>query len=681
MRRCVLCLLLPLVSVGQWAEAAKASESTKSFVAPKIKDVRLDWCRHWARDCGKPAAELFCRQMGFSKAVRFSIDPDIGARGIATVVFGDGKLCRAPYCSGFRIITCALEAAVEATPDASVVARPPASAETAAAPPTVPLPEIPTKQADSQSNKKKVTVATKPIQKPSAKLAMQAISRKIPSLSNYQKLKPSKVTVTWVRTLRSLNFYPEGAALYRCGSGDCSVSSSTDFEIDANSAQDVWLNYSVAKVPHAERALWQVSESPFALFAGTETELHPAGLLASGETGFREGGFSFQAAAIKAKLKGGGAILHVRIVPMAGQGGTIVGRPSNVMRIYFGAKMPPQEPVKIYAKSEVPGSAPNVELVSLVFEPFKQIERWPPGCQTWEEKYGEEENFFEEVGDFFSGAWDFASGAYQWAKDQVVALASALTFDAIPKDVFKYALDAALVSMGIPPDIPNLGQMMDEGAEGLAKEFAKAAVSQIPSGDLAVNLGNLAADISVTAAANMAEEELRDHLRQELETRSRQAIAQAAEELKRQIASQNKDALCEVTEFHPVFRVKVRNRGSKREKEVKINASASPVYKGGAWSIDLMPNESITLVAVGTPLLPGGPYSHPLLTEKQRYDEDLERWYRDILHRRSTSIKVEVSGALNCLGGDPTSQFCERKMVTAHQSPEQMVTQSYSYGP
>jgi hypothetical protein len=657
-----LCLFLALVSFGQLPEEAKAAEPTKNFVAPKIKNIRLDWCRHWARDCGKPAADLFCRQMGFSTAVRFSIDPEIGARGIATVVFGDGKLCRAPYCSGFRIITCAQEAS-------------------AAQPSVSQQPDAPIEQADSQTSKQKTAVLTKPIRKPLTKIELTAISRKIPSLSRYQPLKPRKVTVAWLSTLKKLKFYPEGAALYRCGSGDCSVASATDFEIDANSAQDVWLNYSVAKVPHAERALWQVSQSPFPPFAGTDIDLRPPGLVASGETGFREGGFSFHPAAIKAKLKGqgGGAMLHVRILPVAGQGGNIVGRPSNSMRIYYGAKMPPQEPIKIYGMSEVPGSAPKVELIRLAFEPFKQVERWPPGCQTWEEKYGEEESLIEEIGGFFTGAWDFASGAYQWAKEQVIALASALTFDVIPKDVFKYALDAALVSVGIPPDIPNLGQLMDEGAEGLAKEFAKAAVSQIPSGDLAVSAGNLAADISATAAANMAEEELRERLRQELETRSRQAIAQAAQELKRQTTSQNKDALCELTEFHPVFRIRVHNQGSKREKEVKITASASPVYKGGAWTVDLNPNETITLVTVGAPFLPGGPYSHPLLTAKQRYDEDLERWYRSILYQRSTSIKVEVSGALHCPGADPASKFCERKMVTAHQSPEQKVTQPYGY--
>jgi len=178
----------------------------------------------------------------------------------------------------------------------------------------------------------------------------------------------------------------------------------------------------------------------------------------------------------------------------------------------------------------------------------------------------------------------------------------------------------------------------------------------------------------------MTEEELRDRLRREIEGRSRQAIVSAADEMKRQMASQSEGALCQPTEFHPVFHATVRNIGSRDERDVKIIASASPVYKSGSWTVDLGAGETVTLVGVGEPILPGGPYSYPLLTEKQRHDEDLERWYREILYQRSARISIDISGGLSCLGGDPNSQFCERKMVRAHESPSQKVTNPYSFG-
>ncbi len=91
----------------------QSSGQTQTFVAPSVRGVRLDWCAHFGRDCGKPAADLFCREMQFDQATNFAIEPNVGARGVPTLVFGDGALCQAPQCSGFRSITCAKTAVVE----------------------------------------------------------------------------------------------------------------------------------------------------------------------------------------------------------------------------------------------------------------------------------------------------------------------------------------------------------------------------------------------------------------------------------------------------------------------------------------------------------------------------------------------------------------------------------------
>jgi hypothetical protein len=505
---------------------------------------------------------------------------------------------------------------------------------------------------------------------------------KFTKFSNFKSRKPEAVRLTWVKTLRVLNTYPAGASLYKCASGDCSISTTNDLEVD-DKAPVVDLAFSASSVPHAEAGLWQVSYLPFSAFAnGSAQDVTPPGLVLSGKTAYPQGWFSFSAADAAKKLpaKADQAIFHIRVLPVAGEG-QIVGQPSNVMRAFYGVKLPPQEPYKIYTKTEVPGSAPDIRLVKLEVEPFKSVERWPPGCKTWEETYGEEKNIFEEIGDFFSGVWNWASDAYQWAKDQVIELASILTLDLIPKEVFVFALDAAMASMGIPPDIPNLDQLMKEGVDGLAKEMAKAAMTQIPAADLAGNVGNLAADLTVEAAASMTEEELRGRLEREIEKRSHDAILAAANEMQRQLAKSGEGKLCSHESFHPVFKVTVVNAGNRDEPNVEITASASPVYRGGNWNIAMRRGEQLTLVAVGVPILPGGPFSAPLLTSKQRFDEDLENWYSDVLFKKDPMISVDVTGALYCLGGDPTSQFCERKMKNLHRSAQQHVTSPYSFSP
>ncbi len=95
-----------------------AAAATQTFANPSVKGVRLDWCAHFGTGCGQPAADLFCRQNGFTSAARFAMDPNIGQRGVATLVFGDGRLCNGPNCSGFRAISCVKPDAIAPQPPA-----------------------------------------------------------------------------------------------------------------------------------------------------------------------------------------------------------------------------------------------------------------------------------------------------------------------------------------------------------------------------------------------------------------------------------------------------------------------------------------------------------------------------------------------------------------------------------
>lgn len=658
----IVSLLVLLIALCSWPTPSAAVETSQSFVAPTIKDFRLDWCRNWGEGCGGPAAELFCREKGFDKATRWSIDPNVGARGIPTLVFGDGRLCQGPNCAGFRVIVCARGVAE--------------------APPPRPKPVIKVLPGTLKVKEKPVIAVEPP--KIIKKAVKADVKRKVEKfkftkLSKFKARKPEAVRLAWINTLRVLKTYPAGASLFKCSGGSCEFRITHDLEIDEK-APAVDLAFSASGVPHAEAGLWQVSYLPFPAFANASAkDVTPPGLVASGQTAYPQGWFSFNAAEAAKKLPAGAteAIFHVRVFPAAGEG-NIVGQPSNVMRAFYGLKLPPQEPYKIYAMDEVPGSAPDIRLVKLEVEPFKTVDRWPSGCKTWEETYGEEKDIFEEIGDFFSGAWNWASDAYQWAKDQVIELASILTLDLIPEEVFAFALDTALASMGIPPDIPNLDQLMKEGVDGLAKEMAKAAMTQIPAADLASNVGNLAADVTIEVAASMTEEELRQRLEQEIEKHSRDAILAAANEMQKQNANSGEGKLCTGASFHPVYKVTVVNAGNRDEPNVEISVSAWPVYRGKNWNTSMRRGEQLTLVAVGEPILPGGPFSAPLLTSKQRFDEDMENWYSDVLFRKDQIISVDVTGALHCLGGDPTSQFCERKMKNLHTSVPQKVTSAYS---
>ena len=76
-----------------------------TFRYPTIKGHRLDWCRLWARDCGKGAANSFCRSKGYSRAKSWEIDSDIGQHS-PTYVIETGQICKQSFCDGFKYIVC-----------------------------------------------------------------------------------------------------------------------------------------------------------------------------------------------------------------------------------------------------------------------------------------------------------------------------------------------------------------------------------------------------------------------------------------------------------------------------------------------------------------------------------------------------------------------------------------------
>lgn len=87
-------------SVSSAAQVVKAVQST--FNAPEIEGMRLDWCLHFGRQCGKPAADRYCAAKRLSAAVKWRVEEGIGK----TYIIGDKKVCNARYCDGFKFILC-----------------------------------------------------------------------------------------------------------------------------------------------------------------------------------------------------------------------------------------------------------------------------------------------------------------------------------------------------------------------------------------------------------------------------------------------------------------------------------------------------------------------------------------------------------------------------------------------
>ena len=77
----------------------------KTFKYPKIRHLRVDWCYNFGQGCGKKAANKFCKLKGYTKALNWKLDPNIGLQS-TTFTLGDHRYCEKAGCGGFKFIKC-----------------------------------------------------------------------------------------------------------------------------------------------------------------------------------------------------------------------------------------------------------------------------------------------------------------------------------------------------------------------------------------------------------------------------------------------------------------------------------------------------------------------------------------------------------------------------------------------
>jgi len=82
---------------------------TVTYTNPKASGVALDWCKTWATNCGKPAADYFCQRKGHKKSVLYSKENNIGY----TRILKTGQICNFPGCDSFKYIKCKKKSPVQ----------------------------------------------------------------------------------------------------------------------------------------------------------------------------------------------------------------------------------------------------------------------------------------------------------------------------------------------------------------------------------------------------------------------------------------------------------------------------------------------------------------------------------------------------------------------------------------
>lgn len=80
-------------------------QAEQRFDRPMLAGVRLDWCHTWATNCGKAAADEFCKKQHYSGAVSWGSE-----RVQQTRVISTDQICQvgknSPICDAFTYIIC-----------------------------------------------------------------------------------------------------------------------------------------------------------------------------------------------------------------------------------------------------------------------------------------------------------------------------------------------------------------------------------------------------------------------------------------------------------------------------------------------------------------------------------------------------------------------------------------------
>jgi hypothetical protein len=101
----IVLIVIAGYAVWRLPSCTRSENVPVNFPYPMHDGFRLDVCLSPGVDCGKPAADEWCKRKSFSQAAEFAAE-NVGKRGIPTKIIGTGEVCSVEVCTSFTYIQC-----------------------------------------------------------------------------------------------------------------------------------------------------------------------------------------------------------------------------------------------------------------------------------------------------------------------------------------------------------------------------------------------------------------------------------------------------------------------------------------------------------------------------------------------------------------------------------------------
>jgi len=99
-------IILPLTLLGSLLlMAGTALADARAFSQPRLLGQIVDQCLDGGVECGKPAADAYCRRIGYANALSYRIERD-PVRISTTIAIDSQLIIRVPQAQPFQMVKC-----------------------------------------------------------------------------------------------------------------------------------------------------------------------------------------------------------------------------------------------------------------------------------------------------------------------------------------------------------------------------------------------------------------------------------------------------------------------------------------------------------------------------------------------------------------------------------------------